>query len=660
MLAVAMAGRGAHGAERQTGRLRRTHAALAALVFAALLIPVLAMAHTERPSYWPNPAPDRKVKPAAGGKVPKARSLASALRRSRPGVTRVVCRPNSMRLLRRSIRRARRSGYKIRPHDRRRLSARQARKLLRINRRLARMCKFRHIQPAVTRSRNNDRVVIMPGLYTEPRSRRKPTNDPKCARYEVNGDPASRTGAASYLYQWHCPNDQNLIAIMGRRPGKGTEPDPPRWNRHGIPNTGPCIRCNMQIEGSGVSASDVIVDAGRVAAGNGGPSAVGAKKDVVFRADRADGFVLRNVTVRHAREHGIYVIETDGYLLDRFKAFYNGLYGTLTFVDDHGIQQNCETVGHGDSGVYPGGPVETGEQRPPGTRFRYNQIVRWCDSYHNLAGYSATNGNAVWVHHNNFYGNALGLNTDVATSPGHPGFPGDSMLIERNNFYSNNFNLYDEDSDVEAAFPYPVGTGLWIAGGNNHTVRFNRFWNNWRRGVMLFAVPDQLICGPAAEGMNEQAGCNPNGQSTSNRNRFYGNVMGIAPGGAHLPNGVDFWWDRFVGNRANCWYENRSYRPVTMDPGPLPDCNNGANPSTSIGTGDIENEGELVNCAIPFVTGEDPGTCPWFDTPPKPDSAAARAQAWEDAESSRAAFAAFCDLFEASTTCERFESAASG
>ena len=45
-------------------------------------------------------------------------------------------------------------------------------------------------------------------------------------------------------------------------------------------------------------------------------------KDVGIRADRADGFVLRNVKVRHAAEHDIYVLESDGYLLDRFKTFY--------------------------------------------------------------------------------------------------------------------------------------------------------------------------------------------------------------------------------------------------------------------------------------------------------------------------------------------------
>ena len=45
-----------------------------------------------------------------------------------------------------------------------------------------------------------------------------------------------------------------------------------------------------------------------------------------------------------------------------------------------------------------------------------------------------------------------------------------------------------------------VGTGLWIAGGNSNVVRYNRFYDNWRRGTMLFAVPNALICGPTASG----------------------------------------------------------------------------------------------------------------------------------------------------------------
>jgi hypothetical protein len=232
-----------------------------------------------------------------------------------------------------------------------------------------------------------------------------------------------------------------------------------------------------------VSPDDVTIDAGRVESGDGGPN--GAAKDVGIRADRADGFVLRNVKVRHAKEHDIYVLESDGYVLDRFKTFYGGEYGVLTFVEDHGLMENCEAAGNGDSGLYPGAGAETGNQRDTSIypEFRYSQEIRDCDSHHNTGGYSGTDGNAVHVHDNNFYDNALGFTTDVFTAAGHPGFPQDSDLIEKNNFYDNNFNPYTEDSDVAPSVPLPVGTGLWIAGGNDDVVRNNRFYDNWRRGV---------------------------------------------------------------------------------------------------------------------------------------------------------------------------------
>jgi hypothetical protein len=587
-------------------------------VAAAVLLPTVALAHIERASYWPDPAPDTSVKPAAGGKVPKIRSLASALQAKPPGKTRVVCHGDSMRRLKRAVRRGRANGYDIRPTDHRTLTAKRARALLRINARLQEMCAYHQIQRAVTASRNNDRVVVMPGLYTEPAARKKPTNDPACDKYEIQND-RNQTGAVSYAYQFHCPNDQNLIAILGRRPGKTPPPQPPRLDRHGIPDLGPCIRCNLQLEGSGVSADDVVIDAGRVRSGNGGP--IGAVKDVVIRGDRSVGLVLRNLTVRHAKEHGIYILEADGYNIDRFKAFYNGEYGVLTYVEDHGLMQNCEAAGSGDSGLYPGAGAETGEQRASGP-YRYNQTIRNCDSHHNASGYSGTASNAIHITRNNFYDNALGFTTDVFTAAGHPGFPQDSDLVDHNNFYSNNFNPYVEGSDVEPSVPVPVGTGLWIAGGNNNTLRNNHFYDNWRRGVMLFAVPDTFVCGPGTD--NTQAGCDPSKVSTSYRNRFHDNVMGVSPSGQVQPNGLDFWWDNFAGNTANCWYDNQAApgKQVKTSPASLPDCNHGQNPSSSMGTGpDPANESELLGCLGAIETGGyDPTTCPWFVTPPKPGS----------------------------------------
>ena len=69
----------------------RTASAAVAATTAMLALPALALAHLERPSYWPDPAADTSVSPAAGGKVPHARSLSSAVSGAGPGKVLVVC-----------------------------------------------------------------------------------------------------------------------------------------------------------------------------------------------------------------------------------------------------------------------------------------------------------------------------------------------------------------------------------------------------------------------------------------------------------------------------------------------------------------------------------------------------------------------------------------
>jgi hypothetical protein len=620
-----------------------------------------AAAHVERPSYWPDPKADCTVKPCAGGKVPKARSLASALDRSKPGDTRVVCKKDSLKRVRASVRDARVNGYHIRPTDHRSLSAAQARTLLTVNKRLYKQCRFRYIQRAVTASGNNDRVVVMPGVYRERRSRRQPTFDPACKKYTTpsdSGDP----GALSHDYQIHCPNDANLVAVIGRGPDTGPVPAPPLEDRHGIPSVGKCIRCNFQLEGSGVSADDVIVEAGKASKGNGGPSAAGHKKDVGIFVDRADGFVLRNVTVRHAREHDIYVLETDGYLLDRFKAYYAGGYGVLTFVGDHGVVQNCDAAGHGDSGLYPGsGADSTTEKRYK--RFypkeRFSQIFRKCDSHHNTGGFSGTNSHGTLITRNNFYDNALGYTTDVFTAPGHPGFPQDGNVVTNNNFYDNNFNPYQPDSDVDPFIPAPVGTGLWLAGGNANQIKDNRFYDNWRRGVMIFAVPDSTVCGPGIGSTTPVPGCDPAAVSTSYDNHVYGNTMGVSPTGEVLPNGLDFWWDNFPGNTGNCWWDNTAAPGETVSTSPLllPSCADGTAPETSVGFGDAQNESELVACLAGFeVSGYPDGnedTCTWTTTPSQPGGTALRTDAGLAARQSTE-FESICAEGFAPRLCQAF------
>jgi hypothetical protein len=595
------------------GRRRIGPIAAGAVFVALLVVPTFAFAHVERSTYWPNPAPDRSVSPAAGGAVPEYRKLATALKRKPPGETRVVCQDDSLQDAKSSIRSAKKKGFKLRPTDKRhKLKGKKARKLKKLNKRLEKKCEYSEIQPAVTDSGNNDRIVIMPGTYTEPGSLAKPENDPACESLKEDSDHG--TGAVSYRYQAACPNDQNLIAIIGRQPTNQPEPPvDPDTDRHGIPNAGACIRCNLQIEGSGATPDDVVVDAGNGPIAEG-PEA-GQGKDVGFRAERADGFYIRNLTVQHAEEHGIYPVETDGYAIDRVKMFYNHEYGHLSFTSDHGLINNCEAAGSGDAGVYPGAAAQTGEQTIEDER-RYNQEIRNCDLHHNTLGNSGSMGDAVHMHHNNVYDNAVGLSVDSISAAGHPGYPQDSLLVEHNKIYSNNFNPYAEGSDVVPTVSNAaVGTGGWIAGGNGNIYRDNRIYDNWRRGVMLFQVPDVLACAPTPE-QNETCSVTqfPT-QSNSHRNRFFDNIMGIAPGGEERPNGLDFWWAEQAPDKNNCWFDNVGSNGkesgVTGDPDPLP-----SNCGSSLGTGNAAKFAELIACntAAP--------TCTWTETPPRPGTAA--------------------------------------
>jgi hypothetical protein len=580
---------------------RRLAAAIAGVTLALAIATTTAFGHVERSSYWPDPAPDRAVHPAAGGKVPKARTLGSALKKKARGDTRVVCQRGSLKRAIRSINSAHRKGWVLRPsRGIRKLSARNTRRLKRQNRAFFRRCRFKSIQTAIKRSHNNDRVIVMPGKYVEPRSRKKPTNDPKCSQYKEKSDKGA--GAATFKYQVKCPNDQNLIYLQGRALVKTPPPLPPREDRHGIPDNGRCIRCNIQIDGTGAKPEDTVVDLAKdTHAKLRGPS--DNLKEVGLRADRADGLVLRNMSFAHAGEHGVYIHETDGYLLSRMKFFWNQEYGALMFTSDHGLTTDCEGTGSGDSAVYPGGAPDTGEQTVEPTQ-RVNQTITRCDIHHNTLGYSGSMGNGTRVVGNNFYDNATGITTDSFYAGGHPGYPQDSARFEKNQIYSNNFDSFSKSSDVDPRVPVPIGVGILIAGGNNNNVAGNRIYDNWRRGTMLLYVPDSL---------SDESKTSAN--STSHRNRYHDNVMGIAPDGSKMPNGVDFWWDEAPGQMNNCWYDNGD---VTTDP-PAPlmpsDCNN-----TSVGvTYSAKLAGELGPCAGSIESDQyDSTTCPWFQMPEKP------------------------------------------
>ena len=642
-----------------------------------LLGPASAYAHLERPSYWPDPSPDDSVSPPAGGEVPKARSLKSAASGRGPGDVIVVCQgkdgARSKALLRKSVRQARTQGYRLRPSQRKKkLSKGQARRLLAINDRLASSCDHRSVQAAVDEAGNNDRIAIMPGRYTEPASRTAPENDPKCNPSLLQRD-ASGDLTPSYEYQVTCPNDQNLIYVQGRAI-TGDPLEPPRSDRRGIPEQelGQCLRCNLQIEGTGVKPEDVMMDAGagyRSKRPEAKPS--GYAKDVVLRVDRADGFVGRNFLVRGAQEHTFYNEEVDGILLDRVKFFWGADYGHLSFTSDHNVVQNCEGFGAGDAAVYPGASPETGSQAtsfyPDGPRV--NTVIRKCDLHGSALGYSGSMGNAVRITRNHVYGNTTGISSDTLSAAGHPGFPADSSVVDHNFIYANNLDLYTGNPPVDPLVSVPIGTGIVYAGMNDARVHHNWIFDNWRDGAMLFAVPDSLTNGGGAEGDISPGvscpGAPANGLSTSCGNRFFRNRVGRAPKGFRLPgaigmfgnlytrgtnqrrpNGNDFWWgELFTPNTGNCWYGNTgpAGRAASVtgpgDAGRMRGSSPQALPSdceTSTGNEDIAKLAYLIDCGNGPDDDTGPTDCDWWTPPPRPGSPAALGNGTSRAAASRA------------------------
>lgn len=549
---------------------------LAALALSLVVSSGVAFGHAERDAFFPD----------GTGKVPKYRPMVAT-----PNL--VVCAPDSHKRI-----------MKI-----------SDKKLREINLALEKKCKFRNLQDAVKAvPRKGTTIYMLPGVYRE-----KPYRaEPKCAEAfpDEDGD-GPGSPILSYEQQLTCPQAQNLIGIFGDiKPGD----DKRECN---------AVVCNLQIEGTGAKPGDVVITGGFTKDGQW------AKLNGI-RGDRSDGLYLRNFTIQLFEFNAIYILETDGFVIDKVVGRWNDEYAFLTFAVDHGVYKNCEGYNNADSAIYPGSASDLNTANQD-----YTQKERWsveifnCKSHHNALGYSGTAGDSVYAHNNRFYENQAGLATD-SIYPNHPGLPQNHAWFKDNLIYSNNNNYTEQyvqsgicdkppaergykpapgkpkwSGVVCPVVPAPVGAGLVIAGGNWNLIENNTVWNNWRAGFMLFSVPAAL----REEEDPEKA------FDTSHFNMYANNTVGVSPKGIPDFNGVDFWWDD--QGEGNCWQENigpDGALPTTntMYPLGLPTCESGGslllpnNPAKS---------SMIATCATynrydPDF--RDPPGCDFFDTPPDP------------------------------------------
>jgi hypothetical protein len=429
-------------------------------------------------------------------------------------------------------------------------------------------CAHQHIQAAVNAAPEGALIRIWPGFYKEEPSRVVP-----------HGEPDNPDGTYSYDFHVKNPNGQNLIAIIGKK--------------------------NLTLRGMGAQPRDVVID-------------VEFKKHVGIRGDRSDGLILENFSLWHSFDHGVYILETDGFIIDRVVSGYSREYPFLTFANDHGVMKNCEAFGGGDGGLYPGGAADA----VGGKLGRYAMEIANCKSYHNVLGYSGTQGDNVWVHDSEFYDNAVGLVTDSETD--HPNYPQNNLTLERNKFYNNNFNPYSADSDIwptvfANSILIPVGVGVLLASGNDNLLQDNYIWGHDYYGAWLLNGVG-LILGPGGPVVDGSPFAPP---FVSEGNRFLANKMYNPASPAGSENAVDFGWDG-VG-LTNCWESNTSSPEggsVSTNGLMLPPCSNPADNSTlpvtpgvPFPTNFIEQAGLLFIDTDNDGTGDTPicqlsGTCP--------------------------------------------------
>ena len=289
--------------------------------------------------------------------MPAARDLFTALKLKQPGSTRVVCqgrvpkypkkkikkakkslqgdalkkkikklkkryrkkvnKNHSIKALDAAVARARSRGVEIRPSQpRESFSKAQAKRYKKFNRKLLRRCQFKEIQPAVTASGNNDRVVVMPGIYTEPTSRARPHQRSEVRRARGDERPARRQRLA--------PDRRQLLPLRRDLPER---PEPGRGDRApagparrrsprsttatASPTRAPASAATCRSRARASAPTTSSSTPATSPSGNGGPAE--PVKDVVHPRRPCRRIRPSQHDRPPRREHGIYPHEVDGY-----------------------------------------------------------------------------------------------------------------------------------------------------------------------------------------------------------------------------------------------------------------------------------------------------------------------------------------------------------
>lgn len=194
-----------------------------------------------------------------------------------------------------------------------------------------------------------------------------------------------------------------------------------------------------------------------------------------FFVDSTKNVTIKNLTVRNFTSSGIYFNASTDFLAARIDSIKNRTYGVYAFDSYDGVFRDSFGYGSGDAAFYVGQCLECGT------------LIDHVTAKTNYIGYSGTNATGVTVRDSAFVNNGVGVMPN--TFPSEELGPNRSTLIIGNRVRDNNYTSVPA-SGFSESYGLPFGTGVWLLGVRNNTVRNNVIEDHERYGVLVTAGLD--------------------------------------------------------------------------------------------------------------------------------------------------------------------------
>jgi parallel beta-helix repeat protein len=262
--------------------------------------------------------------------------------------------------------------------------------------------------------------------------------------------------------------------------------------------------------------------------------------------DAADGFALKNITIRDFTERGVFMTDVDGFVFSHVTVIHNGEFGLFSEFCKNGLIEHCEGSEHAETAVFVGQSS--------------NVTVSQNESYANVIGIEVENSSFVTLDKNHVYNNAVGILCLLV--PGRVTKESSNLVLTKNQVRENNLPNFAKPPEMESVLP--SGVGILLLGINNTVVQDNHVANHQFIGVALVSTLVMAALAHLPPEAFADIEPNPDGVKIVS-NKVTGNGF-QPPEGFPFP-GVDLLWDG--SGSGNCWSRNVYH---TSFPDVLPAC----------------------------------------------------------------------------------------